>query len=134
MTEAARVAGALSSSQLAFYATAATVMPVLLLALAVRGSTALVISHIANVEHVTRGVATVVKWLALALLALMVAGELLALLALKNDQVESGTWAIVFLGLLVAWLAVVIDVLGRVFSQIDRLVVDPGPARKDPPG
>jgi hypothetical protein len=124
MIALAKTSTGLSASQLAFYATAATVIPVLLLALAVRGAPARVISHIAGVEHLTKRSAGVTKLIALALLTLIVTGEILALTALKNDRVASGTLTFVLLALVVAVLAVVFDVIGRVFSQIDELIGD----------
>jgi hypothetical protein len=66
----------------------------------------------------------VTKLIALALLTLIVTGEILALTALKNDRVASGTLTFVLLALVVAVLAVLFDVIGRVFSQIDELIGD----------
>ena len=107
--------GGLADSQLAFYSTAAQVIPVLLLVIALELSTFKVVREFLSFLPEGRSATIVVRLIILLIVALLFTGELLAVTALKDNHVSASTDDWVLSALLAGVIVVLLGVLERLF-------------------
>lgn len=119
----------LTGSQIAFYATSATVIPVLMLAFAVQLDPRRSLSWFVGEGRVGE---KLMPWLALAVLALMSAGEWLSVTGLMQNDKSGESKEIVLAAVVVAVLVFYIGVLRLVLDRVKA--ASPAPRITSPQG
>ena len=108
----------LTSAEIAFYSTAATVIPVLLLALALEVSAPHIVKHVLGLRgRLGRRAVRAIWWSTFAVAVLMTTAELTALSALLNDHAghDADGWVMVGLvtGTIIAFLGVLLHAVDQ---------------------
>ena len=120
--------GGLTDSELSFYSTAAQVIPVLLLALALELPTARAVGHFLDAHIIGGWMWRVTSVVIFLIVCAMFVGELVALVVLRTDQASDQDETYVMVGLVAGAIPMFLAVLTRLMPDVARASSENRPA------